>query len=64
MEKRTETSRIQEQGRRLRRRDDGPEELVTTTEASTEEDEPKVLTTRTEVLAEEAEEATRTSERL
>ena len=50
--------------RRLRCRDDGPEELATTTKTSTEEDEPEVLTTTTEASAEEAEETTHPSERL
>ena len=48
--------RIQVQRRRLRHRDDGSEELVTTAEASAEKDEPKYLTTTTEVSAEEVEE--------
>ena len=54
------------QGRlwRLRRRNDGPEELATTTEASTEEDKPKVSTTIMEASDEKAEETTRPSERL
>ena len=64
LEKTTEASRIQGQLQRLWRRDDRPEELVTTTEASTEEDETKVSMTRTEVLAEEAEESTRLCVRL
>ena len=34
--------------RRLMRRDDGPEELATMTEASAEEDEPEVSTMTTE----------------
>ena len=45
-------------------RDDGPGELATTTEASTEEDDPKVLTTTAEASIEEAEDRTRLSERL
>ena len=44
----TEASRIQGQQRRMRRRDDGLEELATTTEALSEEDEPEVSTTSTE----------------
>ena len=51
------------QQRRLLRRDDGPQELATTTEASEEEDETKVLTTTTEASIEEAEDITRLSER-
>ena len=47
---------------RMRRCNDRPEELVTTTNAFSEEDEPEVLTRITEVLAEEAEETTRPSE--
>ena len=50
--------------RRLRRCNDGPEELETTAEASEEEDEPEVSTMTTEASAEEAEETTRLSERL
>ena len=49
---------------RLRRRDDGPEELATTMEASAEEDDPEVSTMITEASAEGAEETTRPSERL
>ena len=48
----------------MRRRDGGPEELETTTEASAEEDEPEVLTMTTETSYEEAEEKTLPSERL
>ena len=59
-----EAANIWGQRRRLRRRDDGPDKLATTTEASVEEDEPKVLMTTTEALAEEAEEKMRPSERL
>ena len=55
---------VQGQQRRLWRRDDGPEELATTTEASSEEDDPEVLTTTTEASSEESEETTRPSERL
>ena len=51
-------------GMRLMRRDDRPEELVTTTEASAEEDKPKVSTTTTDSSLEEAEYKTRLSERL
>ena len=50
-----EAERIRGQRQRLRSWDNGPEELATTAEASTEEDEPEVLTTRTEVSEEEAE---------
>ena len=52
------------QRRRLWRRNDGPEELTTMTEASTEEYEPEVLTTKTKASAEEEEETMRPSERL
>ena len=48
----------------MRRRDDGPEELVTTTVASAEEDEPDVLTIKTEASAEEVKETTLLSERI
>ena len=48
-----ETARIRGRRRRLRRCDDGPDELATTTEASAEEDEPEVLTTTTEASDEE-----------
>ena len=61
LEKTTEASRIQGRQQRPRHRDDGPEELATTTEASAEEDEPGVSTTRTEAPAEEVEETTRLS---
>ena len=57
-------SEIQGRRRRLRRCDEGPEELVTTTEALEEEDEPEVLAMKTEAYAEEAEKTTRPSERL
>ena len=40
----SKVSEIREQRRRLLRRNDGPEELATTTEASIEEDEPEVMT--------------------
>ena len=46
------------------RRNDGPEKLATTKEASAEEDDPKVSTSTTEASAEEAENTTRLSERL
>ena len=36
----TEVKRVQVHRRRLRRRDDGPEKLATTTEASAEKDYP------------------------
>ena len=42
--------------------DDGPEELVNTMEAFTEEDEPKDLVTTTEPSIEEAEYTTRPSD--
>ena len=48
----------------LRRRDDGPELLATSTEALAEEDEPKDSTTKKDALGEEAEETKRPSERL
>ena len=57
-------SEIQGQQRRLRRRNDRPEELATMAEVSAEEDEPKVLAMTTEVSSEEAEKTTRPSERL
>ena len=44
--------------------DDRPEELATTTEASTEEDELEVLTAITEASIDETEYTTRPSERL
>ena len=50
--------------RRLRCCNDGPKELATTTEASTEEDEPEVSTKTTEASDEEEEETTHPSERL
>ena len=59
-----EAANIWGQQRRLQRRDDGPDKLATTTEASAEEDALKVLMTKTEVLEEEAEEKMRPSERL
>ena len=59
-----EAARVWERQQRIRRRDDGPEELATTAESSAEEDEPKDSTTTTEASAEEAEETTRPSERL
>ena len=55
---------IQGRQRRLRRRNYGPEELATTTEALAEEDEHEVLTTTTEASAEEAEETACPSESL
>ena len=64
MDTTTEAARICEQQRRMRRRDDGPGELVRMTEALAEEDEPKDLTMTTKALAEEAEETARLSERL
>ena len=62
--KTTEAERVWGRRQRLRRCNDEPDELVTTTEALAEEDEPKVSTTTTEDLTEEAEETTRPSERL
>ena len=55
-----EAERIQGRRQRLRRRDDGPGELPTTTEESAEEDKPKVSMMTTEAL--EREEKTRLSE--
>ena len=52
------------QQRRLRRRDYGPEELATMTEASTEEDEAEVLTTTLEASDDKAKETTLLSEHL
>ena len=60
----TTSQRIWGRQKWLQRRDDRPEELATTMEASSEEDDPKDLTTKTEASAEEAEETTRPSERL
>ena len=60
----SEGSDIWEPQRRLLRRDDGPEELATTTEALAEVDEPEVLTTITDASIEEAEDTTLLSERL
>ena len=57
-----EAARIRGKRRRLRRRDDGPDELATTTEAS--EDKSEESTTTNKVSAEETEEPTRLSERL
>ena len=57
-----EAARIWRQLQRMRRRDDGPEELATPMEVSAEEDETRELTTKMEALAEEAEETTRLSE--
>ena len=60
----TEASRIQGRQRRLRRRDDRPEELETMKEALTEKDYPEVSTTTTKASAGEEEQTTRPSERL
>ena len=49
---------------RLMRRDDGPEELVTTTEASAEKDGPEVSMMKTKASIEEAEDTTHLSELL
>ena len=54
LETTTEFSIIQGRKRRLKHRDDGPEELATTTEALAEEDDPEFLTITTEASAEEA----------
>ena len=48
-------ARIQGQQRRLRRCDDGPEELATMTEATAEEDDLEYSTTMMEASAEESE---------
>ena len=64
LERTTEAARIWGQRQRLRRRDDGPDELATTTEASSEEYAPEELTTTTEASEEEAEETTRLNKRL
>ena len=50
--------------RRLLRRNDGPEEFLTMTEASAEEDNPKVLTTTTEASIEDSEDTMNPSESL
>ena len=60
----SEGSEIWGRRRRLRRRNDRPEELATNMEASSEEDYTKVFTTTTEASIEEAENTTRLSERL
>ena len=59
-----EAARIQGQGRKLRRHDDGPEESVTAMEASSDRDDPEDSMTTTEASAEEEEETTRLIERL
>ena len=61
-----EAARIRGKRWRLKRRDDGPEEMATTVEvsASAEKDEPKDSTTMTEASAEEAEETMCLRERL
>ena len=59
LETTTEAARIQGRQWRLRRHNDGPEELVTTTEASEEEDDPEDSTTTMDVSAEEEEETMR-----
>ena len=51
----TEAARIWGRRRRLRRHNDGPDELTTMTEASVDEYEPKLLTTTMDSLTEEAE---------
>ena len=58
-----ETERIWGRQQRLRSRDERPEELTTTTEASEEKYDPKDLTT-TDALAEEADAKTQLRERL
>ena len=60
----SEGSDIWEQRQRLRRHDDGPEELTTATEVLTEEDEPEVLTATAEVSAEKGEYTMSLNERL
>ena len=64
LEMTTKAAMIRGQQRRLQSRNDGPEELATTTEASIEKDNPEDSTTTAEALAEEAEETTRLRERL
>ena len=55
LETSTQALRIWGIRQRLQRRDDGPEVLATTTEASEEEYNPEVSTTIAEASAEEAE---------
>ena len=55
LETTTKAAMIQGKLRRLRRCNDAPEELVTTTEALEEKDEPKDSMTTTDASAEEAE---------
>ena len=62
MERTKEAARIRGRRQRLRRCNDGTDELATTMEASEEEDEPEDSTTETEASAEEAEETMRPSE--
>ena len=64
LEKPMEWARIWGQRRRLQRRNDRPEKLATTTEASVEEDYPEVSTKTTDASAEESEEKKLPSERL
>ena len=63
LETTTGAARIWGQRQRLRRRDDRPEELATTTKSLEDEYDPKVSTTTTDASAEEAEETTRLRER-
>ena len=64
MDTTTEAGRIWGQQQRLRRCDDGPEELETTTGALVEKDEPEDLMTTMDASAEEVEETTRLREHL
>ena len=59
-----EAARIQGQQWSMRRCYDRPDELVTTTEASSEDDIPEYLMTTTDASEEKGEEKTRLSERL
>ena len=59
-----EVERIQGRRQRLRRCNEGPEELAKTTKELAEEDDPEGSTTITEASEEEAEETTLLSERL
>ena len=64
LETTTEVARILGQRQRMRRCNDSPEELATTTKASAENDNPENSTRMTKALAEEAEETTLLRERL
>ena len=60
----SKVSEIQGRRRMLLRCNDGPYELATTTDASSEEDKPEVSTKTTEASIEEAEDTTHLSESL